>query len=99
MSSTSGDGIKQGPSPRELRPAHAGTVRGDDPQSPLLRLHVDIGRLVMGADQAVEEEGRMTAGVPIFPDLQPPPAPHDEGVLHRPGLRLEFRTFSGPGTP
>src|SRR5512135_1088671 len=69
------DGVEGTPSFRELRFADSGPVRCDDSQSLLLRLSGDVRGLVMRTDEAMEEDGRMPSGIPVFRDLQRPPAP------------------------
>ena len=66
----------------EFRLADARPVRRDEPQARPPRLIGDVRRLVVRADQAVEEESRMAVGVAILADLELPAAAHDfDGVL------------------
>jgi hypothetical protein len=47
----------------------------------LLRLIGDIRCLVVGTNEAVEEEHGMPRAIPVFLDLQSTTAPHDEDVV------------------
>ena len=68
------DSLGRAPPRRELRPAHARAVRGNDPQPELTRRLVDIRCLVVRADQAVKKNAGSPARSPycqtsrILPD-------------------------------
>ena len=62
----------------ELRIAHARTVRRDDPEPARRGLLGHVRRLVMRADQPVEEQDRPPAGVAVLAHLQRPAGPHPD---------------------
>jgi len=65
----------------EVRPAHAGAVRAMI-RSPCRLAWSSMYDACGGADQSVKEEARVSVGIAVFPDLQRPATPHDEGIAH-----------------
>ena len=67
-----GHGLERALALDKLRLAHARAVGGDDPQLMLHRLLGDVGRLMVRADQPVEEERGVPRGIAVLPHFQQP---------------------------